>query len=199
VTHAPVVTALRARGRDRVAVDLDGSSWRVVPAEAVYVAGLSVGGALDRATARTLGRELRRLDAQGLAVRALRARDHTVASLEQRLADRGAAPGVRRETLEAAQRAGLVDDRRFARGRAELLAARGAGDQLIESDLERQGVPEEDIRAVVGFLEPESSRAATIIEARGRSPRTARHLAAKGFSEETLEWLVADLSSDAVD
>ena len=87
----PVVTALRARGPGRVAVELDGAPWRVVPLEAVYGAGLAVGGTLDRPTARTLGRELRRLGAQAVALRALRARDHTAASLEQRLAARGTA------------------------------------------------------------------------------------------------------------
>lgn len=198
-TRAHVVTALRARGRARVEVDLDGRPWRVVPIEAVYAASLSVGRAVDRPTARALGRELRRLNARALALRALRARDHTVASLEQRLAERGAAPGARREAIEAAQRAGLVDDHRYAHDRSTLLAGRGAGDQLIAADLAQHGVPEVDIRAVLDLLEPESHRAARIIEARGRTPRTARHLAAKGFSEEALETLVADLSADAVD
>ena len=41
------------------------------------------------------------------------------------------------------QRAGLVDDQRFAAGRAALLASRGAGDLLIADDLERHGVPAE--------------------------------------------------------
>ena len=170
-----------------------------MPTEAVYAVHLSVGGAIDRPTARALGRELRRLSAQALALRALRARDHTVASLERRLTERGAAPGVRRETLEAVQRAGLVDDCRFALDRSRLLATRGAGNALIADDLERQGVAEEEIRAALEVLEPESDRAARIIEARGRTPKTARHLASKGFSGETLETLVADLSTDAID
>ncbi len=143
----PVVTALRARGRDRVSVELDGAPWRTVPLEAMYIAGLAVGRPLDRPSARALGRELRRLEARGIALRALRARDHTAASLEQRLHDRGTAAGVRRETIEAAQRSGLVDDRRFAYDRAELLAQRGSGDLLIEDDLERHGVPGALVRA----------------------------------------------------
>ena len=155
----PVVTALRARGPGRVAVELDGAPWRVVPLEAVYGAGLVVGGTLDRPTARTLGRELRRLGAQAVALRALRARDHTAASLEQRLAARGTPATVRRDTVEAAQRAGLVDDRRFALQRAEQLAARGSGDLLIGDDLERQGVPPELVRLAIAALEPEADRA----------------------------------------
>ena len=190
---SPVVTALRARGPGHVAVELDGHAWRVLPLEAVYAGNLSIGSALDRVSARALRRELRRIEARDVALRALRARDHTTASLEQRLADRGTTAAVRRETVAAAQRAGLVDDRRFAAGRAALLASRGAGDLLIGDDLERHGVPAGAIRAAIDGLEPESIRAAAIVEARGASPRTARYLVGKGFSEATLEPLVADL------
>jgi SOS response regulatory protein OraA/RecX len=194
----PVVTALRARRSGSVAVDLDGRPWRVVPLEAIYAAGLAVGSGLDRVSARALRRELRRLEARGEALRALRARDHTTTSLEQRLADRGTGRVVRKETVEAVQRAGLVDDRRFAASRAELLARRGAGDLLIADDLERQGVPTDAAHVAIGGLEPESARVAAIIEARGRSPRTARYLAAKGYSEATLEALIAELAADAL-
>ena len=193
---APTVTALRARSPDRVAIDLDGEPWRVVPYEAVIRAGLAVGRELDRTRARELRRTLRRLEAQGVAVRALRSRDHTRASLERRLTERGTAPAVLSQTLEAVERAGLVDDQRFAAARAALLAARGAGDLLIADDLERQGVSVDLARAAIAALAPERVRAESIIEARGRSQRTARQLAAKGFSEESLEALVADLATD---
>ena len=163
----PVVTALRARGPGRVAVELDGRPWRVVPLEAVYAAGLAVGGPFDRAVARALGRALRRSDARRVALRALRTRDHTTASLERRLAERGTVAAVRRETMEAVQRAGLVDDRRFAMRRAAQLAARGAGDLLIDDDLERHGVAADAVRAAIDALEPESTRVEVIIEARG--------------------------------
>lgn len=198
-TRTTVVTALRARGNDRVEIDLDGHPWRVVPTEAVFAARLSVGREVDRATARALGRALRRLDAQSTALRALRSRDHTVASLERRLAERGAAPEARRETLAAVQRAGLVDDHRFAHRRSSLLATRGAGNGMIADDLERQGVADDEIRAALEALEPESVRAARIVESRGRTSKTARYLASKGFSEEALEPLVAELSAEAID
>jgi len=194
----PVVTALRARGPGRVAVELDGEPWRVLPLEAVYGAGLVVGGPLDRTKARALGRELRRLDAQAVARRALRTRDHTAASLEQRLAARGTPATVRRDTVEAAQRAGLVDDRRFAMQRAEQLASRGSGDLLIGDDLERQGVPAELGRLAIAALEPEAARADTIVAARGLSPKTARYLASRGFSEVALESIVANLVADGL-
>ena len=96
-------------------------------------------------------------------------------------------------------RAGLVDDGRLARERATLLADRGAGDSMIAAELEQRGVADEETRAALALLEPEADRAARIIDARGRTPGTARRLAAKGFSDETLESLIADLSSDAVE
>src|SRR6266511_748438 len=55
-----VVTALRAAGRGRVRVELDGQAWRVLPLEPVVRAGLAEGVELDRARLRTLARELRR-------------------------------------------------------------------------------------------------------------------------------------------
>ena len=143
----PVVTALRARGPGRVAVELDGAPWRVVPLEAVYGAGLAVGGTLDRPTARRSGASCGGSRRAGVALRALRA-----ATTRRRRSSGGSPRGapavaVRRETVEAAQRAGLVDDRRFALQRAEQLAARGSGDLLIGDDLERQGVPAELVAA----------------------------------------------------
>jgi SOS response regulatory protein OraA/RecX len=194
----PVVTALRARGPGRVAVELDGALWRVLPVEAVVVVGLAVGRGLDRVTARALGRELRRLEARGAALRALRARDHTTASLEQRLAARGTKPALRRETVAAAERAGLVDDERFAFGRAALLAGRGAGDLLIADDLERHGVPPELSHRAIAALEPEATRAERLVGRRGASVKTLRFLGSKGFSEETLESLVADITADGI-
>jgi SOS response regulatory protein OraA/RecX len=94
--------------------------------------------------------------------------------------------------VEALARAGYVDDARFAHGRAAALARRGAGDALIREDLERQGVPREAAEAALAALEPERVRAERVAAARGRTPRTLRFLAAKGFAEESLEPLVAD-------
>lgn len=189
---------MRARGPGRVAVDLDGAAWRVVPTSAVAAAGIFVGGELDRVSARALRREIRRVEGVGRALQALRGRDHTVASLERRLAMRGTAASVRSEVVEAVVRAGLVDDERFALGRAELLAGRGAGDLLITDDLERNGVSPETITAAIAALEPEAERATAIVESRGSSLKTARYLAAKGFSEGSVEALVAELDGDAI-
>src|ERR671936_496796 len=68
----PRVTALRPRGRDQVAVELDGRPWRELPGDAVVRAGLHEGLELDRERLRTLRRELRRSEALGVASRTLR-------------------------------------------------------------------------------------------------------------------------------
>ncbi len=193
-----VVTSLRAQRGGRVSVELDGAPWRVVPLEAVYRAGLVVGEELGRARARVLRREIRRHEALAAALGAVQRRDQTAASLAVKLEQRGVGPKERSEAVEALERAGIVDDARFAHDRAEVLAGRGAGDLLIADDLERHGVDPAVARTAVNALEPESARAARLAGARGLTPKTLRFLAAKGFSEASLEPLVANLEATAL-
>ena len=102
-------------------------------------AGLRVGGELDRPCARVLRRELRRHEALAVSTRALRHRDLSTRNLERRLEQREIGPAGRAEAVETLQRAGVLDDRRFARSRAAALAGRGYGDAAIRFDLERHG------------------------------------------------------------
>jgi SOS response regulatory protein OraA/RecX len=192
-----IVTALMPAGPNRVAVELDGAPWRTLPAEAVLRAGLAHGLELDRERVRLLRRELRRAQALGTALSALRHRDHSRASLAGRLERRGIAPSEREDAVDVLTRAGLVDDERLAHGRAAALASRGAGDLLVADDLACRGVPADLIPAALAGLEPERERAARIVAQRGLSPRTARFLAAKGFRPETLEPLLAELVAEA--
>jgi SOS response regulatory protein OraA/RecX len=185
------VTALRAAGRQRVAVELDGEPWRTLPVEAVVTAGLASGVELDRRRARDLARELRRLSALRTATAALRRRDRSALELRERLGDRGVAPAQRERTLASFASAGLVDDRRLARERAQALAARGSGDALIRDDLERRGVDREEIDAALAGLPSEAERAAAVVVRRGRGAKTARYLAARGFGEEAVALSVA--------
>jgi regulatory protein len=126
-----------------------------------------------------------------LAIRALRFRDRTAAELEARLEQRGVGEAEREQALETLERIGYVDDERFARMRAEQLADRGSGDALIRDDLERRGVAADVIELAIGALDVERARAARIAERRGRSVKTARYLASRGFGEEALEGIVA--------
>jgi SOS response regulatory protein OraA/RecX len=183
----PVVTGLHERPRDRVEVELDGVPWRLVPAEAVVRTGLSVGRALDREAARTLGRELRRAEALGVAVRALRYRDQSRRRLEERLSRRGMRVEAQEDALAALERAGLVDDGRVASSRAEVLAARGYGDAAIRFALEGEGLAAEHVAEALAGLEPEAVRAGKLLDRRGRGPASVRWLASRGFDPGTLE------------
>jgi SOS response regulatory protein OraA/RecX len=100
--------------------------------------------------------------------------------------------------LERLARTGIVDDRRFAERRAAALAERGAGDALIRHDLAGAGVDAEFIDAAVGGLEGEHVRVDRIVERRGASAKTARYLAAKGFSADVVHAVVARGDDDTL-
>jgi regulatory protein len=130
-------------------------------------------------------------DAREIALRALRARDVSIAELRRRLVERGCAEDDASSTIDALVRTGLIDDARLAERRASALADRGAGDALIRHRLREHGIDAELIERAIGGLEPEPERASRIAERRGPGPRTARYLAGKGYSEDTIRDVVA--------
>jgi SOS response regulatory protein OraA/RecX len=148
--------------------------------------GLAVGRALDRETARALGRELRRAEALDVAVRALRYRDQSRQRLEQRLERRGSRAAAREDALQALERAGLVDDGRVAAGRAWALAERGYGDAAIRFALEGEQLAPDLVEEALAALEPERERVKTLLSDPS-DLKTLRRLAARGFAAETLE------------
>jgi SOS response regulatory protein OraA/RecX len=181
------VTALRAAGRGRVRVELDGVAWRTLPLEAVARAGISQGTDLDRARIRTLARELRRARALGVAGRALARRDLSEQRVRERLARAGIAQAGADEAVGALRGVGVLDDRRFASSRAAALAERGLGDAAIRFDLERQGIRAAALEAALSEVEPERDRAERIVSSRGGGAATARYLARRGFGEDAIE------------
>ena len=188
----PTVTRLRHERPGWVAVELDGARWRTLPAEVVLRAGLAPGVELGRQRAVTIARERRRLEALGAAGKALARRELTRAELAERLQRRNVAPRARNAALDAVARAGLQDDGRVGRARAEQLAARGYGNLAIRADLEGRGLSPEDVVDSLAALEPEVLRAARFVERGGRGARTAQALARRGFDDDTIESLVAD-------
>ena len=182
----PTVTALREDRPGRVAVELDGAPWRLLPVDVVVRAGLAEGRTLDRPALRELRRELRRAEALHVAGRALRHRDLSRRRLAERL-EGAVPPAAAAESLATLERAGLVDDRRVARSRAESLAGRGYGDEAIRHRLLAEGLDEALVAEALTTLEPEAGRARPLIERRGPGPRTARYLAGRGFGEEAVE------------
>ncbi len=185
------VTALHSERRDRVRVELDGATWRTLPAAAVVAAGLGRGVELDRPRARALARALRRVDALDRAAAALARHDRSSADLEAALARRGVPATTRAGALETLGRLGYLDDERFARERAVRLAERGYGDAAICDDLERRGIPAERHAAALAGLEPEEERARRLAAPLNRQ-RAWRALAGRGFAAETIEQVVGD-------
>jgi regulatory protein len=183
----PRVTGLREDRRGRVAVELDGAPWRLLPVDVVVRSGLAEGRMLDRAALRVIRRELRRAEALAMATRALCARDLTQRELQLRLEQRGVDEPVARDSVAALRTAGLVDDARLARNRAARLADRGYGDAAVRHDLEQKGVAPEVADDALQCLEPEAVRAGRILAERGAGPRTARYLAARGFAADAVE------------
>jgi SOS response regulatory protein OraA/RecX len=181
------VTRLRERKGSRVAVELDGIPWRVLPADVVIRTGLRVGRELDRPKAREIARELRRTKALAAATRSLAASDRSERDLELRLARAGHSAVARGDAIAALGRAGLVDDTRVAVNRAEFLARRGYGDAWIRSDLERRLVSTEVAADAVAGLEPELERARRLVADESLTPARTRRLAARGFSADTLD------------
>lgn len=184
---SPTVTALSPRKRSRVVVELDGRAWRVLPADAVVRAGLAVGRALDRTTARQLGRELRRGRAIAAATRSLVARDRSRDEIDERLERAGHSASARAAALAALDSAGLVDDTRVAESRSRELASRGFGDAAIRADLARRRVPSEQASHAIAGLEPEGERLRHYLASRAVTPALLRRLAARGFSRDSLD------------
>jgi regulatory protein len=183
----PTVTALRAAGRGRVAVELDGEPWRTIPLEAALRAGVATGVALERPQLRALRRELRRGEAVARAARALRSRDRSVRELDDRLARTGVRAPERVQAIATLERAGLVDDARVASARAAALAARGRGDAAIRWELERAGLAAEHVERALGELEPERERVQRLLAHEQPGPRLAGRLARRGFDRDTIE------------
>jgi len=185
----PRLTALRRARPGLVALELDGRPWRTVPDDAVARAGIAAGDELDRPALRRLRAELVRARGLRVATRALARRDLSAAELDARLGHARVAPAVAADVADTLERAGLVDDERFAAGRAAQLAARGWGDGAIAARLEGAGVDEAVARAAVAALEPEAARAEALVHAVDDPLRRARLLARRGFGEDTLERL----------
>jgi SOS response regulatory protein OraA/RecX len=181
------LTALRRAGPGRVALEVDGRPWRTVPDDVVVRTGLAAGVALERPLLRLLRRELARARALDVAGRALARRDLSERELGLRLARARVRDDVAGEVGRTLRGAGLVDDERVARSRAETLATRGWGDAAIAARLEAAGVAEGVAREALAALEPEGERARRLAEREPDARKAARRLAARGFSPESAE------------
>ena len=130
-------------------------------------------------------------EALAVATRALARREHSRRSLRERLLRARVSAEEADTVVEELVRLGLLDDARFARERARVLADRGKGDAAIRFELDREGVDEAEIEAALAALDPERERAAQLVVRRGATSATARLLASRGFDEDVVAALVA--------
>jgi SOS response regulatory protein OraA/RecX len=152
---------------------------------------------LERPLLRRLRREMQRADARAAADRALARRDLSRRGLAARLERSGIASETAHATTRDLVAAGVVDDVRFASARASRLSERGWGDAAILARLEEDGIDAELASQAVLALPPEGERARTLVGEGGDARRTARLLARRGFSPETLEGVVGALDEEA--
>jgi SOS response regulatory protein OraA/RecX len=127
------------------------------------------------------------------AAAALARRDRSAAALVAYLEERGVGEGEAAEAVERLRLAGYVDDGRLAALRAETLARRGHGDAAIRADLERLQVDSDAIESALASLEAEAGRARRVAESLGPTLATARKLARKGFSGDSIDAALAGL------
>ena len=109
--------------------------------------------------------------------------------------------------LERLVRAGLLDDARYAASRARVLHGRGKGKRVIQQDLRRRGVSDEDGQAALEALaethgDPELKAACNLARRRrlgpwyrgeDRAERRQKHLATlarSGFSFDTARQVI---------
>ena len=126
------------------------------------------------------------------AVRALARRDHSAAGLRAKLDRAGLSEQAQTDAVETLERLGYLDDGRFAHDRAVRLAERGYGDDWIRADLEAHGIEAETVAASLDALGHEEERAVRAASAADDPARKARRLARRGFSEGTIEHVVAE-------
>ena len=126
------------------------------------------------------------------ALRALRHRDRTEREIDELLRSNGFSNEESADAIGRLVRTGVVSDERFAEARATSLAARGEGDALIRRRLVAAGVASDLVADSLASVEPELERARRIVVRRGASPKTARYLFGKGFSDEIVKVAVAE-------
>ena len=195
-----VVTALRPT-RGGVAVELDGVAWRTFPVAAVVEAGLGVGLELDRPRARALARARRRHRGRtGRRAGPRAARAFAGVARHAARPRRGRRRGPCRSARARRAQSVSSTTTRFAERRARQLAERGAGDLLVARRSRASGRRRAQSARAAGRQHFPRRRSAPrrIVERRGLSARTLRYLASRGFSEDSLEPLIADIGSGAL-
>ena len=194
---APRVTGIRRGSRGRAVLTTSDGETLIVHAEALALARVREGDALDGAARERLDLEQHRRKAHEAALRLLRHRPRSERELVQRLRQRGLPADVVTEEAERLREAGLLDDEAFAESWVEERRERSPrGKRLLRQELQQRGVGAAIADEAVSAVD---DRTAALAVARGRawrlegldfqrfSQRLAGFLQRRGFGYEVVE------------
>jgi regulatory protein len=146
------ITAIRSQRRhaERANLHVDGDFCCGVAWEVVLAEGLRTGDAVDADTLQRLRREDEGWRARQAAVSLLATRPRSRRELETRLRGRDFSPEAVGHALEAAQRAGLLDDVAFGEAWVrDRLRLRPRGSRALAAELVRKGLPRDTAADIV--------------------------------------------------
>jgi regulatory protein len=179
------------RGSRRREIRLDGHAWRATSADVVRALDLRVGHVEAAEDLQTRIDAAEPRQARDRALRLLAYRDRSSSDLVGRLNEDGYSPLVSSAVAADLARVGIMDDERFARNTARVLATvRGFGRSRILRELDAHGIDETLAQEALEEALPEEQElesALTLARALAARPRAdvsriAARLARKGFS-----------------
>ncbi len=163
-----IVADSRIEGAVRLVIE--GRTALTVPIETAQAEGVVVGTVLEEASFARLCEAADRAAAFRTALRLLERRPFARRDLGRRLRLKGHLPAAVDTALERAERAGLLDDERFARHFVQTRTARGRGPARLRRELIMQGVPDAVVdRVLAEEVSEDASRAAMEALARKRA------------------------------
>lgn len=201
------ITAIRAprRGSKLRIILLDGEPWREASSEVIAKIGIAEGDVLDEDALAEALKGAEPACARDRAIRLLSYRDHSSASMTERLQGDGFSADTARDTVRDLERLGFIDDSRLAAVLARsLVQIRRFGSTRALMEMRRAGIPDELATDAIGELsDPEEEHrvalelarvgaaksGATVqkvtarLVRRGYSPAVAMRAARAAFSE----------------
>lgn len=183
---------------------LEGEPWKTTSAAAVKAVALEKDDIVEPEQLATAIAEAEVAAARERALQLLGYRERSRAELSTKLHEDGYPPSTVADIIEAFDRTGLLDDRRFAESFVRSHAARGLGARRIARELARAGV---DDALVVEVMQPddtqpsEHERALAIARRMVTSTSDVRKLAArlarKGYDLDTSFAAAREAASEA--
>lgn len=192
----------------------DGSRFRVIVSdESIVRFGIRQGVEISAALAAELDRDIRAVRASDLALDALARRPRARRELEILLRRRGVAGADAKSVIERLERAGHLNDARFAEAFVRSrVAGPGASVWMLRRDLGRKGVDRETADAAIAtVMDQESVDEVSLAEREARKRmrslgrldpvvakrRLIAHLRRRGFSTRIIGQVVRDVMMPA--